>query len=179
MASGIRTPIRSRTEWSDPKRPAVEKRLSPPRRSANRLHLAVQICLLCFGLLLSSCSPSIAPFSHAAYEIAVDLKVDALKLMNEAEWPYSDFDKKVTALLVRTEKAYEFAAGRPKNDHSTEQWRRMNDPERNLLTGFFKRWEEEGALSRPFIVEAKTIISRSFDAIIGLESGKTGGDEIE
>ena len=54
----------------------------------------------------------------------------------------------------------------------------MNDPERNLMAGFLMRWENESQLSRTFIVEAKTLISQSYDAIIGLESGKIGGSEL-
>ena len=130
------------------------------------------LCLACTG-----CAPSIAPFSHIAYEMAVDLKVDSLRLMDKAELPYTSEEKKVNTLFIRLEKAFEFANGRPLNEHSTEQWRRMIDPDRNLLAGFFKRWKAESTLSRPFIVEAKAIISQSFDAIIGLESGKIGGLE--
>ena len=76
------------------------------------------------------------------------------------------------------QKAFEFALGRPKNSYSTEQWRIMNDSERHLLGGFLRRWEEESSLSRSFIVEAKTIVAHSFDAIIGLESGKIGGADV-
>jgi len=133
---------------------------------------AMVLCMACMG-----CSPSIAPFSHIAYEMAVDLKVDSIRMMDEAELPYTAAEKKVNNLLIRVEKAFEFANGRPMNEHSTEQWRRMLDPERNLLAGFFERWKTESTLSRSFIVEAKTIISQSFDAIIGLESGKVGGSD--
>jgi len=151
--------------------------LSPIRSTIHQTWLPWVFAGLC--LALSSCSPSIAPFSLSAYEMAVDLKVDALRLMDNAEQPYADSSKKIADLKVSMDKAFEFAAGRPKNVHSTEQWNMMNDPDRNLMAGFLLRWEEETSLSRTFIVEAKKIISRSFDAIIGLESGKIGGDELE
>lgn len=122
-----------------------------------------------------SCSPSIALFSLVAYEMAIDLKVDGLRLMDAAELPFTDSVTKVKALQIRTEKAFEFAMGRPKNEHSAEQWRIMIDSDRHLLGGFFKRWESESTLSRAFIVEAKKLVEKSFDAIIGLESGKIGG----
>jgi len=120
------------------------------------------------------CSPAIAPYSLQAYENAVDLKVDALRLMDQAELPYSENERRIQTLQTRMEKAFEFAKGRPKNEHSTEQWRIMNDPAAHLLGGFLRRWQTEGTLSRGFIVEAERIISRGFDSIIGLGSGKVG-----
>lgn len=133
------------------------------------------LVLLALCLSPISCAPSIAPFSLVAYEMAIDLKVDSLRLMDAAELPFTDSATKVKTLQIRTEKAFEFAMGRPKNEHSTEQWRIMTDPDRHLLAGFFKRWEAESTLSRTFIVEAKKLVEKSFDAIIGLESGKIGG----
>lgn len=96
--------------------------------------------------------------------------------MDQAELPYSQTKSKVEAFQLRLEKAYEFAAGRPKNEHSTEQWKRMNNPDGFLIAGFFKRWNIESTLSPSFIREAKEIISAAFDSIIGLESGKIGGE---
>lgn len=133
--------------------------------------------LLGIVLLFSACSPSIAPYSGHAYELAVDLKVDGLRLMDKAELPYAEFKPKVEALQLRMDKAYEFAAGRPKNDHSTEQWKLMNNRDGFLMAGFLQRWESESTLSSSFIREAKEIISLAFDSIIGLESGKLGGNQ--
>lgn len=126
-------------------------------------------------MVLASCSPAIAPFSHIAYEQAVDLKVDSLRMMDQAELPYEESLKQIEKLQVRLEKAYEFSLGRPTNEISTRQWSLLIDPEFNLMGGFLLRWESESTLSRSFIVEAKLIISNAFDAIIGLESGKIGG----
>ena len=152
--------------------------LNPSFHPRNHVKIFSRVLLLATCLLFASCSPAIAPFSHAAYELAVDLKVDSLRLMDSAELPYSESKKKVGNLQVRMQKAFEFALGRPKNSYSTEQWRIMNDSERHLLGGFLRRWEEESSLSRSFIVEAKTIVAHSFDAIIGLESGKIGGADV-
>lgn len=118
------------------------------------------------------CSPSIAPFSGAAYEQAVDLKVESLRLMDDAEMPFSASRRKIESLKLDLQKAYEFNLGRPRNSFSTQQWAIMMDPDRHLLGGFLKRWEDENSLNHGFIVEAKRIIGAAFDAIIGLESGK-------
>ena len=137
--------------------------------------LRIRPCYL-FGLLLviSSCSPSIAPFSHIAYQQAVELKVDSLKLMDQAELPYSETQKAILKLETRLDKAYEFAKGRPKNEYSTDQWQILIDPNHNLLGGFLSRWQTEESLGRAFIVATKQLVSEAFDSIIELESGKSG-----
>jgi len=140
--------------------------------------VALHACvLLGLAIFLTSCSPSIAPFSGHAYELAVDLKVDGLRLMDKAELPFARSKTKTDAFQLRMEKAYEFAAGRPHNQHSSEQWLRMNSPEGHLMAGFLRKWEAESTLSPSFIREAKGVISLAFDSIIGLESGKIGGDQ--
>jgi len=45
------------------------------------------------------------------------------------------------------------------------------------MAGFLRKWEAESTLSPSFIREAKGVISLAFDSIIGLESGKIGGDQ--
>ena len=75
-------------------------------------------------------------------------------------------------MKIDLKKAYEYAKGRPHNEESTQQWLIMGDPARNLLGGFFKRWEEKSMLSTSFIDGAKKNVADGFDQIIGLESGK-------
>ena len=120
------------------------------------------------------CASTVSPFSHIAYEMAVDLKVDTLEMMDLAELQYSEHSKQVQRLSTRLNKAYEFANGRPKNDLSARQWEIMISPDHFILGGFLHRWETEGSLSRGFIAEAKAIVSDAFDSIISLESGKLG-----
>lgn len=124
--------------------------------------------------LLTACAPTIAPFSARAYEMAVDLKVDASRVIERAEEPFDRHRTRVEALQVRMQKAVEYARGRPRNEHSTRQWELMNDPDGFLLGGFLARWEAEDSLSFGFITEAGALVAEGFDAIIGLESGKAG-----
>lgn len=140
--------------------------------SRTRLLFAV---LLVSGLL-PACTPSIAPFSARAYEMAVDIKVDAIRVMERAEEPFDRHRSRVESLQVRMQKAAEYAKGRPRNEHSSKQWELMNDPEGFLLGGFLARWQSEDSLSYGFIVEAGSLIEEGFDAIIGLESGKLGSN---
>lgn len=92
--------------------------------------------------------------------------------MNRAEAPYADHASRVERLKLDLDKAYEFAKGRPRNEHSARQWKILIDPERNLVGGFLSRWESEGQLSFPFIEQSQSLISEAFDTVIGLESGK-------
>lgn len=124
------------------------------------------------ALLLAACAPSISPYSHIAYQYGVDLKVDALSLMDDAEKSFAEHERDVDRLKTDLEKAYEFARGRPLNEHSTSQWEIMIDPEAHLLGGFLARWQTEERLTRAFIVESKALIAAAFDTIIQLESGK-------
>ena len=136
--------------------------------------LKTRLLLLFLLVIGTGCVSSISPFSHIAYEMAVDLKVDALDLMDMAELNHGDHTKQITQLKNRMRKAYEFANGRPKNELSSQQWDILISADHHLLGGFLDRWEKEGALGRGFIVESKALISDAFDSIISLESGKVG-----
>ena len=141
------------------------------RESAMRVQLAL-IVSTCLALITACAGPLIATYSQAAYEQATSAKVESLELMEKATEPYDQHAPDVQALMSKVDKAYEYAQGRPNNDISAEQWRKLKDPDRNLLAGFFKRWKDQGQLSPAFVGNAKGQISSAFDQIIQLESGK-------
>lgn len=122
-------------------------------------------------IILAGCS-SISLHDHYAYTQATILKVDSLKLIDNAIEDFSKHVEEVDKLLTRIEKAFEYEKVRPKNEITTKMWQKLKDPEGHLLGGFIKRWEEKEKLSNVFIEEAKKSISDAFDQIIGLESGK-------
>ena len=128
------------------------------------------LCLLCL-LALSACA-GISPFNQQAYENATAAKAEALLLIARATEPFAEHRPAVEALKVRISFGYEYANGLPKNRHTTEQWAILIDPQKNLLGGFLKRWEEQSQLSPAFVENASQLIAEAFDAIIGLESGK-------
>ncbi len=130
-----------------------------------------RLLLLVFAITLTSCT-SIAQFDSQSYKNAVNTKVSALALMDKATTPYEQNKTEINALYFSLNQGYEYANGIPKNEITTAQWAIMKDPERNLLGGFLKRWQEKKTLKPAFINSAKTVISDGFDAIIGLESGK-------
>jgi hypothetical protein len=55
--------------------------------------------------------------------------------------------------------AYEYAKRWLKNMISAKQWQIMIDLDRNMTGGFLKRWQEQIALTQPFVNEARGLIS--------------------
>jgi len=130
--------------------------------------------LLAAALLAATtaCAPLIARFDAQAYSQAVALKVDALALMDGAAEPYAQHEAEAKALVVKLDKAFEYAQGKPKNELSTRQWQILKDPQRHLLGGFLTRWKAESTLGHAYILDKKGQVGLAFDQIIGLESGK-------
>ncbi|GAB7260932.1 MULTISPECIES: hypothetical protein [Dickeya] len=125
--------------------------------------------LICF--LLSGCE-TISPFNQRAYEQSVNIKVEALTLMDKAVEPFDSNKEDVKLLKLNIEKAYEYSKGLPDNQIVSKQWAIIKDPNRNSLGGFLKFWESRKILSATFINEAKGIVSDGLDTVIELESGK-------
>jgi hypothetical protein len=130
--------------------------------------------LLAVALLAAAtaCAPLIARFDAQAYSQAVSLKVDALALMDGAAEPYAQHEAEAKALVLKLDKAFEYAQGKPHNELSARQWQVLKDPQRHLLGGFLGRWKAESTLGHAFILEKKGQVGAAFDQIIGLESGK-------
>ncbi len=139
-------------------------------RAVMRLWLVLVVLILM--ATVNACSSLIATYSQAAYEQATSIKAESLVLIGKATEPYDQHAQAAAALMLNVDKAYEYAAGRPKNDISAEQWANIRDPEKKLLGGFLKRWKEQGQLRSAFVKEAEAQIAKAFDQIIELESGK-------
>jgi hypothetical protein len=148
------------------------------------LSLSLLIALVSLGgcitvAPLSQTAYEQATSSQTAYEQATSIKAEALVLMDKAATPYAEHQQEVSALLLRTEKAYEYAKGRPKNESSTRQWEIIKDPSHDLLGGFMKRWSQSSTLTPAFIGEAKAIVADAFDTVIGIESGKVKPTDVQ
>lgn len=129
------------------------------------------IALALAAWVAQGCS-TIALYSEAAYRQATAAKAEALILMGKANEPFEQHRAEVEALRLDVEKAYEYARGEPKNTLSTRQWEILKDPQGNLLGGFLTRWQKEGTISPTFIADKRDQVSRAFDEITGLETGK-------
>jgi hypothetical protein len=144
------------------------------RRTLSPMLSMLLIILTSAGLRCAS----ISPFSPTAYQYATSLKVESLVLMDKATEPYTTHQAEVEALKTKVDIAYEYAKGRPHNAISTRQWESLKDLNHHLLGGFLRRWQEESRLGRPFVEEAKGLVSDAFDTIIGLESGKVQAADV-
>jgi hypothetical protein len=121
---------------------------------------------------------SISLYDQYAYTQSTGLKVDSLKLMAKATDDFTKHEAEVDDLITKIEKAYEYEKARPKNVITAKMWEKLKDPEKNLLGGFLKFWQEKKTLSKTFVEEAKKTVSDAFDQIIGLESGKIKKSEV-
>jgi hypothetical protein len=120
---------------------------------------------------LAGCT-SISVFSQYAYQQAVDLKVESLNLISQADHSYKDYQKEVNDLIQKIDKAYEYAKGRKDNDLSTKQWEILINPDGHLFGSFLKKWKSEDKLSSTYLNEKLKQISDAYDEVINLESGK-------
>lgn len=123
-------------------------------------------------VLFVSCASHISKFDYIAYENAISLKVEALYLMSKATNPYKQLEPEVEQLKLDLEKAYEYSKQIPLNEITTQQWKLLKNPDKNLLGGFLKQWQEDSTLSAFYIDEKKMEISDAFDQIIELETKK-------
>lgn len=131
------------------------------------------------AMLLCGCGSSISIYDATAYKLATDLKAESLTLMEKAVEPATVHGETIDALRLDLLKALEYERGRPDNELSTRMWSILLDPNRNLLGGFLRRWEESGPLSSAFVSEARGQVGEAFDQIIGLEIGKLRPDEVQ
>jgi hypothetical protein len=131
------------------------------------------VFLILFILVLSACTgPRIALYNETAYSNAVSLKVESLALMGKATDSISAHVQEISTLETNIEKAYQYVRWLPRNELTVAQWEILKDPNRDLLGGFLKKWENEKVLHVVFIKEKEKQISDAFDEILKLETGK-------
>lgn len=135
--------------------------------------LKLIVFLVSISFLMSSCiSTKTALYDHYSYQKTTALKVEASKLMDQANTPYVLHKKEVEALLLDIEKLSEYEKNKPNNEITFAMWKVLNDKEKNLLAGFFKRWETKGILSQTFLDESKKQVLDAFDLLIQYEIKK-------
>jgi hypothetical protein len=132
---------------------------------------ATSLVLFMLALAAGGCD-TISRYDQAAYQHAVNVKVDTLTLMSKATAGYDDHQREIESLLTELDKAYEYDRGRPLNMTTLAQWDVLRDPDRDLVGGFLRMWKTKSSLSSTFVAEKKAQVADAFDQIIQLESGK-------
>jgi hypothetical protein len=129
-----------------------------------------------FFAFLNACT-TISVYDQFAYATVTGLKVDTLNLISVATESYDSHTKEIAELTVRLEKAYEYDRGRALNEKSVQLWEKLlistpDDPNSGIYQRFLAQWKTEGHLSATTVALKKSTVSRDFDKIIELESGK-------
>lgn len=129
--------------------------------------------LVLFLLSLVSCTlTKTALFDQYSYQKTTELKVETSNLIDKATTSYSANKVQIDKLLLDVEKLVEYEKNKPNNEITFAMWTILNDKEKNLLAGFFKRWEEKDKLSVTFSQEAKKQVLEAFDLLIQYEVKK-------
>lgn len=141
--------------------------------------LQTNIVVLIFSAcMLFSCSGlKTAVFDQYSYQQAISLKVESDNLMDSAINPYTNHQDEVKRMLLDIQKMLEYEKNKPDNTITYSMWKILADKDKNLLAGFFKRWEEEQQLSKVFANEARIQIMEAFDLIIKYEAQKNKTNE--
>ena len=129
--------------------------------------------LVLFSITILSCtSTKTALFDQYSYQKTTELKVETSNLIDKATTTYSLNKIQIDKLLLDVEKLVEYEKNKPNNEITFAMWTILNDKEKNLLAGFFKRWEEQDKLSATFSQEAKKQVLEAFDLLIEYEVKK-------
>jgi hypothetical protein len=123
-------------------------------------------------LIVSCSSTKTALYDQYSYQKTTELKVVSSQLMDLAITPYPNHKAEVEKLLLDIDKLTEYEKNKPNNDITFAMWKVLSDKEKNLLTGFFKRWEQKGTLSQTFLEESKKQIMEAIDLLIQYEINK-------
>jgi hypothetical protein len=123
-------------------------------------------------LIVSCSSTKTALYDQYSYQKTTELKVVSSQLMDLAITPYPNHKEEVEKLLLDIDKLTEYEKNKPNNEITFAMWKVLSDKEKNLLTGFFKRWEQKGTLSQTFLEESKKQIMEAIDLLIQYEINK-------
>ncbi len=138
-----------------------------------KIQLKIFSLALLAMLILSSCAAiRTAPFDQYSYQKAVEIKVDASRLMDKATTPYQNHFQEVENLFRDVEKIAAYEQNKPNNGISYQMWKLLADEDKNLLAGFFKEWNEKGQFSKVFLDESKSQVVEAMDILIQYEGKK-------
>jgi hypothetical protein len=128
--------------------------------------------LIILTVLLSCQATKTALFDQYSYQKTTELKVETVNLIDKSTTAFADNKVAVEKLHLDIEKLIEYEKNKPNNELTFAMWQILNDKEKNLLAGFFKRWEQKGTMSAIFVSEAKKQIIEGMDLLIQFEIKK-------
>jgi hypothetical protein len=138
-----------------------------------QLKLKLVPFLIAISFAVASCtSTRTALYDQYSYQKTTELKIETAKLMDKAVTPYISNKKEVESLLLNVEKLVEYEKSKPNNEITFAMWKILSDKEKNLLSGFFRRWETKGTLSPVFVAESEKQVIDALDLLIQYEIKK-------
>jgi hypothetical protein len=136
-------------------------------------HLKLQLISFLIAFVMTSCvSTKTALYDSYSHQKTTALKIAITALMSKTNTPYSMHQGEVETVLLDIEKLTEYEKNKPHNEITFAMWKLLTDKEKNLLAGFFKRWETKGVLSQGFIEESKKQLTDALDLLIQYEIKK-------
>lgn len=147
----------------------------PTRSHSFNLSLSSLVGLLAAIIIFTSCAGGLsgaAAYNEESYQAAMAFKGRAMNLMTMASTDYELQQKYVNEFKGDVSAQIEKEKLRERNQVLVNEWELLMNEEKNLLGGFFKRWQNEGKLSQAFINAAKKNISVAFDKIMDTETTK-------
>jgi hypothetical protein len=126
----------------------------------------------CFSLLVSCTATKTALYDQYSYQKTTAIRVEADAVMQKATTLYTANVAEVEALLLEAAKITEYEKNKPNNEITYAMWKVLTDKEKNLLAGFFKRWEQKEKFSPVFLEESKKQVLDALDLLIQYESKK-------
>jgi len=131
------------------------------------------IVILLIGTVAMSCnSLKTAVYDQYSYQKSVEIKIEASNTIDKATTLYSDNLEAIAHLNLEIQKIVAYEKNKPNNEITYAMWQILSDKEKNLLSGFLKRWKEKGKLSQVFVTEAKGQIMEAMDLLIQYEGKK-------
>lgn len=124
------------------------------------------------ALVLAGCQQLIGDYSLEAYKNATMLKAETAALVDKSSQPFASVVKDVDAHTTKLNAAYEYSAGLPNNQLSSQQWKILIDPNGGLYGEFLNNWRTNRTTKPFYREEKKKQLNRAFDEIICLEANK-------
>ncbi|MEN1784311.1 MAG: hypothetical protein AAGF77_04145 [Bacteroidota bacterium] len=132
---------------------------------------------ICLTLVMGCGTFKSALYDQHSYQKAVEIKVDAARLMDKASEPYSNHTQHAEEVLAELDKMVIYEANKPNNSISLRMWKILADSDKNLLAGFIKKWEADGTLNPILVSEAQSQVAEAFDLLIQYEGKKEKATE--
>jgi len=156
------------------KKPATILNVNKRQFAYKNINLKTCFNFILISFLISSCISMQALFDQHAYESAIAIKIKAIQLVEKSKGgtSISTVNDEVESLSTELQILYEYETRRKNNDESVKMIELIKDPNKNLLSGFVKRWESGTSMNEDFIDQVKIQIEEGFNILIELESKK-------